>query len=188
MSTLSGQSDQRQVSILGQNKGAGPCTGEVRQIVSIIEPGWKPAGVSTPGPQQRRRVIDTSPLPRRKASTRITDRRSFARALAVARAIVAERHDRPSLVANIACEIAAEIIEGLRQPVDHLNSLNLSRRYQTSRTPTPVALMLLGKERLWEIPQRRKSCVASLQMDEVRALYRPRAALFELITTDVERS
>ena len=147
----------------------------------------KPARVSTPV-GRRRRVIDTLPLPRRKASPRITDKRSFARALAVVRAIIAERHDRPSLVANIACEIAAEIIEGLRRPGDDLNSVELSRRYQTSRTPTREALMLLEKEGLVDIPPRRRPCVASLAMDEVRDIYRARAALFELIATDVARS
>jgi DNA-binding GntR family transcriptional regulator len=137
---------------------------------------------------QRRRVIDFSPVPRRTASPRITDKRSFARALAVARAIVAERHDRPSLVANIACEIAAEIIEGIREPGDDLNSVDLSRRYHTSRTPTREALMLLEKEGLVDIPPRRRPYVASLAMEEVRDIYRARAALFELIATDVARS
>jgi DNA-binding GntR family transcriptional regulator len=132
-------------------------------------------------------TIDTllTPAP---TSTRIKDKRSFARAAAVARAIVAERHDRPSLVSNIACEIAAEIIEGLRQPGDDLNSVELSRRYRTSRTPIREALMLLEKEGLVDILPRRRPRVASLDMDEVRDIYRARAALFELIATDVARS
>jgi hypothetical protein len=71
------------------------------------------------------------------------DARSFARAEAVVRRIVAERHDRPSLVSRIACEVGAEIIEQLRQPGDDLNSVELSRRYHTSRTPIREALMLL---------------------------------------------
>ncbi len=108
--------------------------------------------------------------------------------MAVARAIVAERHDRPSLVSNIACEIAAEIIEGLRQPGDDLNSVELSRRYRTSRTPIREALMLLEKEALVDIPPRRRPRVACLAMAEVRDIYRARAALFELIATDVARS
>lgn len=43
------------------------------------------------------------------------DARSFARAEAVVRRIVAGRHDRPSPVSRIACEIGAKIIEQ-RQP------------------------------------------------------------------------
>lgn len=56
--------------------------------------------------------------------------------------VVTERHDRPSLVSKVACEIAAEIIEGLRQPGDDLNSVELSRRYQRSCTPIREALMV----------------------------------------------
>jgi DNA-binding GntR family transcriptional regulator len=118
----------------------------------------------------------------------VKDDRSFEHAVAVARAIVAERHDRPSLVSNIACELAAEIIEGLRQPGDDLNSVELSRRYHTSRTPIREALMLLEKEGLVHIPPRRRPRVASLAIDEVREIYRARAALFELIATDVAHS
>jgi len=118
----------------------------------------------------------------------VKDDRSFERAVAVTRAIVAEQHDRPSLVSNIACEIAAEIIEGLRQPGDDLNSVELSRRYHTSRTPIREALMLLEKEGLVHIPPRRRPRVASLAMDEVREIYHARAALFELIASGVARS
>jgi DNA-binding GntR family transcriptional regulator len=117
----------------------------------------------------------------------VKDDRSFERAIAVARAVVAERHDRPSLVAKIACEIAAEIIEGLRQPGDDLNSAELSRRYHTSRTPIREALMLLEREGLVQIPPRRRPRVVSLAMDEIREIYHARAALFELIASGVAR-
>jgi DNA-binding GntR family transcriptional regulator len=115
------------------------------------------------------------------------DERSFARARTVARAIVAERHDRPSLVSNIACELAAEIIENLRQPGDDLNSVELSRRFGTSRTPIREALMLLEKEGLVQVPPRRRPRVAVLAADEVREIYHARAALFDLIATDVAK-
>lgn len=116
------------------------------------------------------------------------DARSFARAEAVVHRIVAERHDRPSLVSRIACEIGAEIIEGLRQPGDDLNSVELSRRYRTSRTPIREALMLLEKEGLVDVPPRRRPRGASLAIEEVREIYRARAALFELIAVDVARA
>jgi DNA-binding GntR family transcriptional regulator len=106
---------------------------------------------------------------------RIKDLRSFARAREVARAIVAERHDRPSLVSNIACDVAAEIIEGQRSPGDDLNSVELSRR-------------LLEKEGLVRIPPRRRPRVALLAMEEVREIYQARAALFDLIATAVARN
>ncbi len=119
---------------------------------------------------------------------RARDERSFARALAVARSIVAERHDRPSLVADIACELAAEIIEELRPAGDDLNSVDLSRRFHTSRTPIREALMLLEKEGLVQIPPRRRPRVASLAVSEVRDIYHARAALFEVIAVDVARN
>jgi DNA-binding GntR family transcriptional regulator len=115
------------------------------------------------------------------------DERSFARAISTARAIVAERHDRPSLVSNIACEVAAEIIEGLRAPGDDLNSVELSRRFDTSRTPIREALMLLEKEGLVDILPRRRPRVTTLVIGEVREIYQARAALFDLIATDVAR-
>ena len=48
--------------------------------------------------------------------------------------------------------------------------------------------MLLEKEGLVDIPPRRRPRVASLAIDEVHDIYRARAALFELIATDVARS
>jgi DNA-binding GntR family transcriptional regulator len=130
--------------------------------------------------------IDTA-LKSRPATRRIADQRSFACAQAVARRIVAERHDRPSLVARIACEIAAEIIEGLYLPGDDLNSVELSRRHRTSRTPIREALMLLEKEGLVDLPPRRRPRVATLAVEEIREIYRARAELFELIASDVAR-
>lgn len=115
------------------------------------------------------------------------DERSFGQALAVIQRVVAERNDRPSLVSRIACEIGAEIVEGLRAPGDDLNSVELSRRYRTSRTPIREALMLLEKEGLVDVPPRRRPRVAALAIDEVREIYRARAALFELIAADVAR-
>lgn len=115
------------------------------------------------------------------------DARSFGCAFAVVRRIVAERHDRPSLVSRIVCEIGAEIIEGLRAPGDDLNSVELARRFRTSRTPIREALMLLEKEGLVDVPPRRRPRVMTLGIEEVREIYRMRAALFELIATDVAR-
>lgn len=135
----------------------------------------------------RERVIDTLVKPKSPPPRAARDERSFARAQAVIRRIVAERHDRPSLVSEIACEVGAEIIEGLRQPNDDLNSVELSRRYKTSRTPIREALMLLEKEGLVDVPPRRRPRVASLQIEEIREIYRVRAALFELIAADVAR-
>jgi DNA-binding GntR family transcriptional regulator len=114
-----------------------------------------------------------------------SDQRSLIRAQALVRRIIAEGHDRPSLVTQIACEIGAEIIEGYRLPGDDLNSVDLSRRYQTSRTPIREALMLLEKEGLVEVHPRKRPRVASCAIDEIQEIYLARAALFEIIATNV---
>jgi DNA-binding GntR family transcriptional regulator len=102
--------------------------------------------------------------------------------------IVAERHDRPSLVSRIASEVGAEIVAGRRLPGDDLNSVELARRFRTSRTPIREALMLLEKEGLVVVPPRRRPRVVTLRIEEIREIYRARAALFELVAADVVRS
>lgn len=113
---------------------------------------------------------------------------SLARAEAIAEKIIAERHDRPSLVSKIACQIAAEIIVGIRNPGDDLNSVELARNYRTSRTPIREALMLLEKEGMVEMLPRRRPRVAALTLKEVRDIYRVRATLLELIASDIARN
>ncbi len=113
--------------------------------------------------------------------------RSRAKAAEIAERIVGERHDRPSLVSKIACEIAAEIVEDIRRPGQDLNSVELARQYRTSRTPIREALMLLEKEGLVEIPPRRRPRVASPSIQEIREIYRVRATLLEMIAADIAR-
>jgi DNA-binding GntR family transcriptional regulator len=134
-----------------------------------------------------------SPLKPKRGSA-VKPKRSFMskaesreRAESIAGRLVAEQHDRPSLVSKIACEIAAEIVEGIRHPDDDLNSVELARRYQTSRTPIREALMLLEKEGLVEMPPRRRPRVTDLTIKEIRDIYRVRANLLELIAGDIAR-
>jgi DNA-binding GntR family transcriptional regulator len=115
------------------------------------------------------------------------DDHSLRRAVTVVQRIIAERHDRPSLVARIASEIGAEIVVGRLVPGDDLNSVELSRRYQTSRTPVREALMLLEKEGLVDVPPRRRPRVVILSIGEIREIYHARATLFELIAADTVR-
>jgi DNA-binding GntR family transcriptional regulator len=112
---------------------------------------------------------------------------SRVRAEAIAKRLVADQHDRPSLVSKIACEVAAEIVESLRHPDDDLNSVELARRYKTSRTPIREALMLLEKEGLVEMPPRRRPRVTDLTIKEIRDIYKVRANLLELIAADIAR-
>lgn len=115
------------------------------------------------------------------------DDASLQRAVAVVQRIIAERHDRPSLVARIASEVGAEIVVGRLVPGDDLNSVELSRRYQTSRTPVREALMLLEKEGLVDVPPRRRPRVVILSIAEIREIYQARAALLDLIALDTVR-
>lgn len=111
----------------------------------------------------------------------------LAHAKAVIGRVIAEGHDRPSLVMHIACDVGAEIVEGIRIPGEDLNSVELSRRYRTSRTPVREALMLLEKEGLVEVPPRRRPRVMSFRIQDMRDIYRVRAALLELVAADVAR-
>jgi DNA-binding GntR family transcriptional regulator len=110
---------------------------------------------------------------------------SLAQAQNIIRSIVASRHDRPSLVAEIACEVGAEIVEAVIPPGHDLNTVDLARRYQTSRTPVREALILLENEGLVDIPPRKRPRAHSHTMTEVREIYRTRTVLFELMATDL---
>src|SRR5690606_28230623 len=92
---------------------------------------------------------------------------------------------RASLVSDMACHIGAEIIEGIRKPGDDLNSVELARAYESSRTPVREALMLLEKEGLVEILARRRPRVTSYNFDDIRDVYSARSALLELAAATI---
>ncbi|MGD9715157.1 MAG: GntR family transcriptional regulator, partial [Thermomicrobiales bacterium] len=108
---------------------------------------------------------------------------SFALAEAVIARVVAGSHDRPSLVATIAIKVGAEILEGQRKPGSDLNSVDLAREFQTSRTPIREALMLLERQGLIVIPPRRRPAVLVLDRQQVREIYNVRGRLLELVAT-----
>ena len=118
----------------------------------------------------------------------MTAEESLARAQAAIRGIIAPRDDRISLVTQIAIEVGAEIIEDVMQPGHDLNSVDLARRYQTSRTPIREALMLLEKEGLVDIPPRRRPRVMAMDISMIREIYRTRAAILEFIAGDVAQN
>lgn len=110
---------------------------------------------------------------------------SYFHAVSVVRRIVVERHDRPNLVSNIACEVGAEIVENQRLPGEDLNTVDLARKYKTSRTPAREALMLLEKEGLVQIPPRRRPRVAVFDPEEVREIYLLRSELLAMAACSV---
>jgi DNA-binding GntR family transcriptional regulator len=89
---------------------------------------------------------------------------------------------RDSLVGKIAEWVGSAIIEGRLRPGDDLNSVALSHRFQTSRTPVREALMILEKEGLVTIPPRRRPHVAHVSLHEVREIYQVRAHLYMLVS------
>ena len=94
-----------------------------------------------------------------------------------------ERSAHPdSLVGSIAEWIGSAIIEGRLHPGDDLNSHDLSKQFNTSRTPVREALLLLEKEGLVTIPPRRRPYVTGISLGEVREIYQVRANLLMLVS------
>lgn len=115
----------------------------------------------------------------------MTNEESLANARNTIRRTIAARDDSPSLVTQIAVDVGGEIIEDMIPPGHDLNSVELARRYDTSRTPIREALMLLEKEGLVDIPPRRRPRAALHDIQTIRDIYRTRATLLGLISADV---
>lgn len=86
-----------------------------------------------------------------------------------------------SLVGNIARDIADDIVAGRLRPGHDLNSVELARRFDTSRTPVREALLLLEKEGLVEIECHRRPRVKRWSWNEICDLYQIRSALAGLV-------
>ena len=86
-----------------------------------------------------------------------------------------------SLVGTIATAIASDIVAGRLRAGDDLNSVELARRFETSRTPVREALLLLEKEGLVDIESRRRPRVKRWTRVEVRELYLVRSTLYALV-------
>ena len=92
-----------------------------------------------------------------------------------------------SLVGRIALEVALDIIEGRLLPGHDLNSIDLSRRFQTSRTPVREALLQLEREGLVDIQARRRPRVNKLSLRQVTEIYGLRAELYALVSSKVAK-
>ena len=88
--------------------------------------------------------------------------------------------DPESLVGSIAAWIAGAIIEDRLHPGDDLNSVDLAKQFDTSRTPVREALLILEKEGLVTILPRRRPYVAPISLIEAREIYQVRAQLLML--------
>ncbi|MCP9955574.1 GntR family transcriptional regulator [Actinomadura madurae] len=88
---------------------------------------------------------------------------------------------REPAVAHVAIWVARGIVEGRLKPGQDLNSVDLARRFESSRTPVREALMLLESEGLVEIKARRRPRVASFTPERVREIYLVRRHLLALM-------
>jgi DNA-binding GntR family transcriptional regulator len=110
--------------------------------------------------------------------------RNFERFHTIISRVLSRGEAHASLVIDIACTIGAEILDGTLPPGRDLNSVDLARRFNTSRTPVREALVMLEKEGLVEIPPRRRPRVAEHDRDEIREIYRVRAAMLGLCASE----
>jgi DNA-binding GntR family transcriptional regulator len=90
--------------------------------------------------------------------------------------------DREPLAQEIFDEIAIDIVEGRLRPGDSLNSVDLSRRFGTSRTPVREALAELERHGVMVVPPRRRPYVAHATLKQVKDIYELRANLFSLVS------
>jgi DNA-binding GntR family transcriptional regulator len=88
---------------------------------------------------------------------------------------------REPLVVQVATWVGLGVIEGRLRPGQDLNSVDLSHRFKTSRTPVREALMLLEQEGLVEIRARRRPRVAEYTPEAVRQIYEVREHLLALV-------
>lgn len=82
-----------------------------------------------------------------------------------------------SRVHDIAFSVAESIIRGELHLGQDLNSVDLARRFRSSRTPVREALLLLEKQGLVEVKARRRPRVAQVSIETVRNVYHAYAAL-----------
>lgn len=83
---------------------------------------------------------------------------------------------------RIADAIGRDIIDGRLPPGAYLNSVDLSRRFRTSRTPVREALILLSKQGVVDVAPQRRARVAVITLRELREIYQLRAALNSLVS------
>jgi DNA-binding GntR family transcriptional regulator len=95
---------------------------------------------------------------------------NFERFRTIISRVLTRGETHASLVIDIACTIGAEILDGALPPGRDLNSVDLARRFGSSRTPVREALVMLEKQGLVEIPPRRRPHVAEHDRDEVREI------------------
>lgn len=102
--------------------------------------------------------------------------------------LIREGRSAASLVDHIVEDIALQIILGRLRPGEDVNSVELARRYHSSRTPVREALLTLQREGLVDIEARRRPHVSRVTLDQIRDVYQVRASLHALVSELIVRS
>ncbi|BCZ82004.1 GntR family transcriptional regulator [Paraburkholderia terrae] len=96
-----------------------------------------------------------------------------------------EEDGESSRVGEIVDWVARGIIEGRLSPGDDLNSVDLAKRFNVSRTPVREALFVLSREGLVDWSPRRRPRVSALKLVDVREIYQLRAILYAQVSTAI---
>jgi DNA-binding GntR family transcriptional regulator len=96
--------------------------------------------------------------------------------------VLGRSENADSVVDQILVSVGTAIVEARLRPGDDLNSVELARTFQSSRTPVREALLTLEREGLVEITAHRRPRVRRLSLDEVREIYELRATLYALVS------
>lgn len=120
-----------------------------------------------------------------QASVPMTAEQSLDRAREIVRATVSSEPSAPSIVIAVAVDIGAEIIEEHIPQGADLNSVELAKRFGTSRTPVREALMLLEKQGLVDIPPRRRPRAGMIDIARAREIFHTRAILMEALAPGI---
>jgi DNA-binding GntR family transcriptional regulator len=90
-----------------------------------------------------------------------------------------------SPVAEIVDWVARGIIEGRLLPGDDLNSVDLAKRFNVSRTPVREALFVLSREGLVDWSPRHRPRVSAVKLKDVREIYQLRAILYAQVSVTI---
>jgi DNA-binding GntR family transcriptional regulator len=88
-------------------------------------------------------------------------------------------------VAEIVDWVTRGIIEGRLKAGDDLNSVDLAKRFNVSRTPVREALFALAREGLVDWSPRRRPRVSAINLKEVREIYQLRAILYAQVSLTI---
>lgn len=102
--------------------------------------------------------------------------------------VLGRSENADSVVDQILVSVGTAIVEARLRPGDDLNSVDLARTFQSSRTPVREALLTLEREGLVEIAAHRRPRVRRLLLDEVREIYELRATLYALVSRRIVRN